>query len=319
MSDTVKKSGLPARLLAGQPAALARAISLVESEDAAARGILKAIYPHLGKAIVVGFTGPPGAGKSTLVNAYIAALREQGKTVGVVAVDPSSPLSGGAILGDRIRMSEHTMDSGVFIRSLASRGHLGGLSSSAARVADLMDGAGYDVVILETVGAGQSEVEMAEIADIKIVVSAPGLGDDIQAIKAGILEIADILVVNKSDLPLAERTLRQLQAMLGLRAPKEWSVPVLATNAIDRTGITELLNAVEARASDIEKRPNRASLTGRSRRLLGQATGKLVEDIILQGNSQELEKIVLALQEADIDLHTATHRVLRDLCERTFD
>lgn len=319
MNDTINKSSLAERLLAGQPAALARAISLVESESTAARGILKAIYPHLGKAIVVGFTGPPGAGKSTLVNAYIAALRAQEKTVGVVAVDPSSPLSGGAILGDRIRMSEHTMDSGVFIRSLASRGHLGGLSSSAARVADLMDGAGYDVVILETVGAGQSEVEMAEIADIKIVVSAPGLGDDIQAIKAGILEIADILVVNKSDLPLAERTLRQLQAMLGLRAPRDWRVPVLATNAIDRTGIGELLNAVEARASAVEKRSNRASLTGRSRRLLGQATGKLVEEIILQANSEELEQIVLALQEADIDLHTATRRVLRDLHERTLD
>lgn len=307
------------RLLAGQPAALARAISLVESENTAARGILKAIYPQLGKAIVVGFTGPPGAGKSTLVNAFIAALRERGKTVGVVAVDPSSPLSGGAILGDRIRMSEHTMDAGVFIRSLASRGHLGGLSSSAARVADLMDAAGYDVVILETVGAGQSEVEMAEIADIKIVVSAPGLGDDIQAIKAGILEIADILVVNKSDLPLAERTLRQLQAMLGLRAPSDWSVPVLATNAIDCTGIDELLTAVEARASAVEKRSNRASLTGRSRRLLGQATGKLVEDIILQGSNDELEQIVLALQEADIDLHTATRRVLRDMREGMLD
>ena len=210
--QTAEKPGLLARLLAGQTAALARAISIVERDGPTVSALLKAIQPHLGRAIVVGFTGPPGAGKSTLVNAFIGEMRGRGRTVAVAAVDPSSPITGGAVLGDRIRMAEHTMDAGVFIRSLASRGHLGGLSASAARVADLMDAAGFDVIVLETVGAGQSEVEMAEMADVRIVISAPGLGDDVQAIKAGILEIADILVVNKSDLPLAKRTVGQLQA-----------------------------------------------------------------------------------------------------------
>ena len=249
MDDATQKPGLAERLLSGQTAALARAITIVEGEGPAASRLLKAIHPHLGRAVVVGFTGPPGAGKSTLVNAFIAEMRGRGKTVAVAAVDPSSPITGGAVLGDRIRMAEHTMDKGVYIRSLASRGHLGGLSASAARVADLMDAAGFDIVVLETVGAGQSEVEMAEMADVRIVVSAPGLGDDVQAIKAGILEIADILVVNKSDLPLARRTTRQLKAMLALRIPTDWKVPVLSTNAVDRTGLPELADAIERKAA----------------------------------------------------------------------
>jgi LAO/AO transport system kinase len=183
-------------LLAGDRAALARAITAVENETAEAPLVLKAIRPALGRASVVGFTGAPGAGKSTLVSAYVAELRRRNLGVGVVAVDPSSPITGGALLGDRIRMTAHATDPGVFIRSLASRGHLGGLSRTASRVIDVMDAAGKDVVLVETVGAGQSEVEIADVADVRVVVLAPGLGDEIQAIKAGILEIADILVVN---------------------------------------------------------------------------------------------------------------------------
>ncbi|OUS05401.1 LAO/AO ABC transporter ATP-binding protein [Rhodobacterales bacterium 52_120_T64] len=315
MNDTPEKNGLAARLLAGQPAALARAISIIEGEGEAVTRLLKSIQPNLGRAVVVGFTGPPGAGKSTLVNAFIAEMRGRGKTVAVAAVDPSSPITGGAVLGDRIRMAEHTMDSGVYIRSLASRGHLGGLSASAARVADLMDAAGYDVVVLETVGAGQSEVEMAEMADVRIVISAPGLGDDVQAIKAGILEIADILVVNKDDLPLANRTVRQLQSMLALRAPSDWKVPVLSTNAVERTGLPELADAIESKAALRTIKGARAALSSRTRRLLAQTAAKHVEDLILRDQNPTAEAIITALQQADIDLRTATSKILKHMHE----
>ncbi|WP_456385667.1 methylmalonyl Co-A mutase-associated GTPase MeaB [Profundibacter sp.] len=319
MDDIPQKSGLAERLLAGQTAALARAITVIEGEGPAVSYLLKAIQPHLGRAVVVGFTGPPGAGKSTLVNAFIAEMRGRGKTVAVAAVDPSSPITGGAVLGDRIRMAEHTMDKGVYIRSLASRGHLGGLSASAARVADLMDAAGFDIVVLETVGAGQSEVEMAEMADVRIVISAPGLGDDVQAIKAGILEIADILVVNKSDLPLARRTTRQLEAMLALRIPTDWKVPVLSTNAVDRTGLPELADAIERKAALRESKGARAALSGRTRRLLAQTVAKYVEDHVLRDQSAASEAIVTALQQADIDLKSATTKILTLLNEGLTD
>jgi LAO/AO transport system kinase len=311
------RPALAERLLAGEPAALARAISLVEAEAPQAAALLQAIRPRLGRAAMVGFTGPPGAGKSTLVNAFIAEQRGRGRTVGVVAVDPSSPISGGAVLGDRIRMAEHTLDPGVFIRSLASRGHLGGLSVSAARVADLMDAAGFDVVILETVGAGQSEVEMAELADVCVVVSAPGLGDDVQAIKAGILEIAHVLVVNKCDLPLARRTQQQLEAMLALRARTDWKVPVLATNALDRSGLPELADAIDRRLADTPPRGRRDALKGRTRRLLAQSAARLVERRVLAERSAEAEAIVTALQGADLTLPEACERILALLTERT--
>ncbi|MGY9036348.1 MAG: methylmalonyl Co-A mutase-associated GTPase MeaB [Rhodobacterales bacterium] len=313
--QTAEKPGLAARLLAGQTAALARAISIVDRDGQAVSALLKTIQPHLGRAIVVGFTGPPGAGKSTLVNAFIGEMRARGRTVAVAAVDPSSPITGGAVLGDRIRMAEHTMDAGVFIRSLASRGHLGGLSASAARVADLMDAAGFDVIVLETVGAGQSEVEMAEMADVRIVISAPGLGDDVQAIKAGILEIADILVVNKSDLPLAKRTVGQLQAMLALRAPGDWKVPVLATNAVDRTGLCELADAVDRRAATRKMKGPRNALGGRTRRLLAQSVAKYAEHRVLNDTCATIDAVVSDLQQAGIGLDDAITKVLMQLCE----
>jgi LAO/AO transport system kinase len=236
------------RLLAGERTALARALSAIESEGAQGAAVLRAIYPRLGRARVVGVTGAPGAGKSTLVNAYIRELRKRKRTVGVVAVDPSSPLSGGAILGDRIRMTEHSGDAGVFVRSLASRGQLGGLSRLASRVVDAMDAAGYEFVVVETVGAGQSEIAIAELADTKIVVAAPGLGDEIQALKAGILEIADILVVNKADLPEAGRAAAALEALASHGEAGAWRTPVLATSAQRGDGIAALADAVERHA-----------------------------------------------------------------------
>jgi LAO/AO transport system kinase len=273
------------RLPTGDRLALARAITAVESEGPAAAPVLRRIFALLGHARVVGITGAPGAGKSTLVAAYVAELRKRGRTVGVVAIDPSSPLSGGAILGDRIRMTAHSGDPGVFVRSLASGGHLGGLSRTASRVIDVMDAAGRDVILVETVGAGQSEVEIAEIADTKIVVTAPGLGDEVQALKAGLLEIADILVVNKSDRPDARRAAAQLESALGLAAAKDWQPPVLRTSAIRGDGIAALADAVERHASHVLQ----GSVRGDPRRRMHRLLAGLAAD--------EARKSLLALSD----------------------
>ncbi len=232
------------RITAGDTAALARAITAVEAARPAASQLLARLQPRVGRAMTVGFTGPPGVGKSTLISAFVKEMRKRGETVAVLAVDPSSPVSGGAILGDRVRMAEHAGDEGVFIRSIASRGHLGGLSRTTSRVADLVDAAGFDVVVIETVGAGQSEVEVAGIAQTTIVVTSPGAGDDVQAIKAGILEVADILVVNKADMEGAKQARRALKAMLSLRVKGHLEVPVIDTVAIRGEGIEKLADAV---------------------------------------------------------------------------
>lgn len=246
-------TSLAERVRAGDRRALARAITAVENETGAAREARAALAPYLGHARRVGVTGPPGAGKSTLVNALIKELLARGQRVAVAAVDPSSPFSGGAVLGDRIRMAEMQADERVFIRSLAARGHLGGLTRSAGAVLDLLDAAGFDTVIVETVGAGQSEIEVAGVADPCVVICPPGLGDDVQALKAGILEIADLLVVNKADLPGAERTERELRAMLALRArgPKP---PVLKTVATTGEGVAALADWLEARSAAPRRR-----------------------------------------------------------------
>jgi LAO/AO transport system kinase len=234
------------RLLDGDRRALARAISLVEAGDPSSRVVLRQVYPHTGKAHVIGMTGAPGTGKSTLVSALAREYRRRGRTVAVVAVDPSSPFTGGALLGDRIRMQELAGDAGVFIRSMASRGHLGGLAQATGDVVKLLDAAGYAIVIVETVGAGQSEVEVAGAAHTTVVVEAPGLGDDIQAIKAGILEIADVLVLNKADLPGADRRVAQLEAMLNMGDYSDgWRPPILRTTAVLGEGVSPLADAVE--------------------------------------------------------------------------
>ncbi|MCG2634478.1 MAG: methylmalonyl Co-A mutase-associated GTPase MeaB [Gammaproteobacteria bacterium] len=234
-------------LYQGDRVALGRLLTLVENQAPLAPMIYQAISNRLGQAQVVGFTGPPGAGKSTLVSAYAAELRRCGVTVGVVAIDPSSPFSGGAILGDRLRMRAHAEDPGVFVRSVASRGYLGGLSATAFRVIDLMDAAGREVILVETVGAGQSEVDIVHLADTNVVVTVPGYGDEIQAIKAGILEIADIVVVNKMDLgpSLAEATASQLSAGVAV-ATADRVPPVLCTSAQSGVGVAALAQAIEA-------------------------------------------------------------------------
>ncbi len=305
------------RLRAGDRAALARAITAVENETADAPALYAAIYPHLGKALVVGVTGPPGVGKSTLVDAYVDELRRRGATVGVVAVDPSSPVSGGAILGDRIRMGRHATDPEVFVRSMASRGHLGGLSRTAARVIDVLDAAGKDVIVVETVGAGQSEVEIAGIADTKVVVCAPGLGDDIQAIKAGILEIADVLVVNKADLPLAERAVRQLEGMLALTTREGWAPPVLRTTATTGEGIADLAEAVAGHAAVRNgDRPPRTSPLGRVRKLISGRAAEMLRRRIESAADRRVEALCDAVLKGEIDFDEAAARAVEALAER---
>lgn len=228
--------------------ALARAVTLIENDRPGAAGLSARLAAHCGGAHVVGITGAPGAGKSTLINALLGELARNGRQVAVIAVDPSSPVSGGSILGDRVRMGEHDAGDKVFIRSLSARGHLGGLSRTTGRVIDVFDAAGFDVIIVETVGTGQSEVEISRLADTRVVVCPPGLGDEVQALKAGILEIADILVVSKGDLPTAARTVLDLQHAPGHRARTEWRVPVLRTAATTGEGIAELVDLIDAHA-----------------------------------------------------------------------
>lgn len=239
--------GLIDQVLKGDKKAAARVMRLVEDAVPEAREALKKLYPYTGRAYIVGITGPPGAGKSSLVDKLVEEFRKEGESVGVVAIDPTSPFSGGAILGDRIRMQRHSTDPNVFIKSLATRGHLGGLSKATDDVIQVMDAMGKDVIMVETVGVGQDEVDIVKTADTTMVVTVPGLGDDIQAIKAGILEIADIFVVNKGDKPEADKTIRELEMMLEMGAPREdgWKPAILKVSATKREGIKELMGALK--------------------------------------------------------------------------
>jgi LAO/AO transport system kinase len=234
-----------AKIRAGDVRALARAATGLENGDPEARRALAELAPHAGRAMIVGVTGPPGAGKSTLVDALAAAIRREGKTVAILAVDPSSRISGGAILGDRIRMARHHEDRGVFIRSMATRGELGGLARAAADVVRLFDAAGRDYVIVETVGAGQDEVEIAGLAQVTVVALVPGMGDDVQAIKAGIMEIAQVFAINKADLPGAARLEQDLRGMQSISGDDRPKASIVRTIATEGAGIAELLEAIE--------------------------------------------------------------------------
>ncbi|CQD24319.1 LAO/AO transport system ATPase [Mycobacterium lentiflavum] len=301
-------------LVAGDHAALARALTLLERGGPEAAALRAALRPHTGRGTVVGVTGPPGAGKSSLIADLVTVLRARDMRVAVIAVDPSSPISGGAVLGDRARMGTHTADEGVFIRSVASRGQSGGLARAVPAFLDAVDAAGWPIILLETVGSGQSDVDVAELADVAVLVSVPGLGDDLQAIKSGMLELADVLVVNKCDLPGAERTARQLESMLTLRRQDAARPPVIRTSTLDSTGVVALLDAVNgtARAGDSLRRVRSELLIAAeaefARRLRHVPIDKACAAV--RAGTQGVEEIVADLL-ASISVHSPESR--RDL------
>ena len=320
-------AALLARADEGDKRSIARILTIVENDEPGAPEILRAIYPRTGRARIIGVTGPPGGGKSTLVARLVGAYRETHPRVAVVAVDPSSPFSGGAILGDRIRMRERFLDEGLFIRSMASRGHAGGLSRATMRVINVLDALGVEVVIVETVGVGQEEVDVVRVADTVCLVTVPGLGDDIQAIKAGILEIADVLVVNKADRPGADEAARDLAHMLSFGPPirrgpakpglgdahATWKPPIVRTSATENTGVAELLAAIarhDAWARESGEHDRRRADAARSEveSLLRQALVRRLEDQIGPGR---LDEAVARVARRDQDPYAAVEELLR--------
>ena len=259
------ETALAQRLMSGDRRALARAISLVEDDDPEGWALVREVYPHTGKSAIVGFTGPPGVGKSTLLAALTKLERERDRTIGVLSIDPSSPFTKGALLGDRIRLADHFLDPGVFIRSMASRGALGGLSEAALQTALLMDASGRDVILLETVGVGQAEVDIIDHADTVVLVLMPGSGDSIQALKAGVMEIPDVIVVNKADHPLTDTMVREVKSVLALGPQEGWEVPIVRTEAVRGEGVEELLEKLAEHRAHIEAE---GALSDRRRRNL---------------------------------------------------
>ena len=322
---TERATALSDAARAGDRRALARLLTAVENHTPLAEAALRRLYPLAGRAHLVGITGPPGAGKSTLVAALIADLRAAGRSVAVVAVDPSSPITGGALLGDRVRMQAYASDDGVFIRSMASRGHAGGLASTSAAAAAVLDAAGFEMVLLETVGTGQSEVEVAAAADTTVVLEAPEMGDEVQAIKAGLLEVADIVVVNKGDRPGAQRTAAQLRAMLVPTVARSDADPdkprpkrpeVLVTTAVSGEGIAELLTALDRlRPATGGTRPadaRRARAAAQVRAVLAERLwARLATPALARGT----DEAIAAVARHDDDPYTAADRLLAAIQE----
>jgi len=322
-------SPLAERVFAGDARGIARAISLIEDESPAGADLVRDIYPRTGRAYLVGVTGPPGAGKSTLVDRMTAELRKAAQTVGIVAVDPTSPFSGGAILGDRVRMTAHFGDEGVFIRSMATRGHLGGLARATSDAALVLDAAGKDIVMIETVGVGQDEVDIVRTADISVVVLVPGTGDEVQALKAGIMEIADIFVVNKADRDGADRLAQSVAAMLALQTvePKQsgaakqsgadplrprdqWRPPILKTEATSGAGVPELIDAIQkfrVHSEGARATRQRARQEYRLRDLLSHRFLQLVEETLPAG---ELQRVLDGIAARQLDPYSAATEIM---------
>ncbi len=305
---------LSARVLEGDPRALARAISLIEDEAPEGAELVRRIFAQTGRAYLIGITGAPGSGKSTLVDRLTAEIRAKSQTVGIVAVDPTSPFSGGAILGDRVRMQAHAGDAGVFIRSMATRGHLGGLARATSEVALVLDASGKDVVIIETVGVGQDEIDIVRTADVSVVTLVPGSGDEVQALKAGIMEIADIFVVNKADREGADRTVASIEANLSLQmfGPEDWRPPIVKTEATAGRGIADLLDAIErfrthTAASRGARRRARAEF--RLRELLAHRFVRHVEQRVLSDG--EFDRILDRIAAREVDPYTAVDDIMK--------
>ena len=297
----------------GRIAHLARLLSIVENEEPGAADIVRATFGETGRAMIVGFTGPPGTGKSTLVSSVTAAYRHTAARVAVVAVDPSSPYTGGAILGDRIRMRERYLDTGVFIRSMANRGSSGGLARATRRIVGVLDGLGFDVVLVETVGVGQQEIDVSHVVDTVCLLTIPGAGDDIQAIKAGIMEIADVLVVNKADRPGADETVRDLTQTLTLGSPRlDWRTPVVKTSALAGTGIDELIAAIGshrtwARASGEARRRKAEAMRHDIAALLHD---RVLRDLATRIGPHELDAVALRVVDKTLDPYGAVDVLL---------
>jgi LAO/AO transport system kinase len=302
------------RVLAGEPRAVARAISKVEDGAGDAAELMRAVFPHTGRGLVVGITGSPGAGKSSLVDKLAALYRGRGERVGIIAVDPSSPFSGGAILGDRIRMQALGLDPGVFIRSMATRGNLGGLARASVDAVAILDAAGFEKVIVETVGVGQDEVEIVKTADVSVVVLVPGMGDDIQAIKAGIMEIGDVFVINKADRDGVLRTEKELEALLSLaHRPDMWSPPIVKTVATENRGLEDLAAAVESYREFQQSAPGAHGRRGAVARwrILELLRERLLARALERGGARErLDALALEVAEKRRDPYSAVEELL---------
>jgi len=307
-------SDIVQRLLDGDRRALTRVVTWVENGYPQGRDALRELFSHSGNAHIVGITGSTGSGKSTLVAAIAREYRRRDRSVGIIAVDPTSPFSHGALLGDRIRMQDLTSDPGVFIRSMATRGALGGLAAATNDVVTVLDASGEDVILVETVGAGQDEVEIADTAHTTVVISIPGAGDDMQAIKAGILEIADILVVNKADLPLAEAVYKQLHIFMELDRSEGWRVPILKTVATKGQGVTELVEEIDKHREYLKRSGRLAEMRRhRARRqLLAAAQGLLLEAVLSTAEANgALDKLVESVSRLEVDPRTAAEQLIK--------
>ncbi|HWK16299.1 MAG TPA: methylmalonyl Co-A mutase-associated GTPase MeaB [Solirubrobacteraceae bacterium] len=311
---------LTERLLAGDKRALARAISLVEDDDPEGWALISEVYPRTGRAAMIGFTGPPGVGKSTLLSALTKLERECGRSVAVLSIDPSSPFTHGALLGDRIRLSEHFLDPGVFIRSMANRGALGGLSEAALQAALLMDASGRDVVLLETVGVGQAEVDIIDHADTVVLVLMPGSGDSIQALKAGVMEIPDVIVVNKADHPLTDTMVREIRGVLALGPREGWQVPIVRTEAVRGEGVPELVEKLTEHRAYIE---GEGTLRERRRRnlmneVLALATYRMRRELEASlREDDEIKELLDRVVSRELDPAAAAATILERAAVRT--
>ena len=301
-------------VLAGNRRSIAKAITIIENNSDEAQELIAQIYPHTGKAHIIGLTGSGGAGKSTLIEKIVREYRRKGKTVGIIAVDPTSPFTGGAFLGDRIRMQELSTDEGVFIRSMATRNYAGGLAKATKDATKVLDAAGKDIVIVETVGAGQSEVEIIKVAQTIVVVHAPGLGDEIQAIKAGIMEIADIFVVNKADRENADKAVMDIQAILQLNnKEKPWKTPILKTVALTGEGVPQLIEKLEEHRQFLKKEiEHKKSLLRAEAELIEAIKEKAVTSIIEELRKEgKFEELLHQILEKEIDPASAAEKLLR--------